>query len=109
MTASTTPCQWTHVNCPPTTGGDCTHNATEVNANLRGLLATQKGNTTPFQVHSDMAPAFYLDGNPARDAPVTRTFERDAAGLTGVNAITGRPIRSPTSSSIGSGWAPCTW
>jgi hypothetical protein len=85
----TTPCQWTHVDCPPTTGADCTHNVTEVNANLRGLLATQKGNTTPFQVHSDMAPAFYLDGNPARDAAVTRTFERDAASLTGVNPITG--------------------
>ncbi len=38
----TTPCQWTHVNCPPTTGDVCTHNATEVNANLRGLLATRR-------------------------------------------------------------------
>jgi hypothetical protein len=84
-----TPCQWTHVNCPPTTGADCTHNVTEVNANLRGLLATQKSNTTPFQVHSDMAPAFYLDNNPAQDAAVTRTFERDVAGLSGVNPITG--------------------
>jgi hypothetical protein len=85
----TTPCQWTHVDCPPTTGAACAHNVTEVNANLRGLLATQKSNTTPFQVHSDMAPAFYLDGNPARDAAVTRTFERDVASLTGVNPITG--------------------
>jgi hypothetical protein len=85
----TTPCQWTHVDCPPTTGSDCAHNVTEVNANLRGLLATQKGNTTPFQVHSDMAPAFYLEGDPARDAAVTRTFERDVASLTGVNPITG--------------------
>ncbi len=84
-----TPCQWTHVDCPPTTGADCTHNVTEVNANLRGLLATEKGNTTPFTVHSDMAPAFYLDGNPARDASVTRTFERDVASLTGVNPYTG--------------------
>jgi hypothetical protein len=85
----TTPCQWKHVDCPPTTGADCTHNVTEVNANLRGLLATQKSNSTPFTVHSDMAPAFYLDGNPARDATVTRTFERDVASLTGVNPITG--------------------
>jgi hypothetical protein len=85
----TTPCQWTHVDCPPTTGADCAHNVTEVNANLRGLLATEKSNTTPFQVHSDMAPAFYLDGNPARDAAVTRTFERDVGSLTGVNPITG--------------------
>jgi hypothetical protein len=86
----TTPCEWTHVDCPPTTGDACTHNVTEINANLRGLLATQKGNTTPFQVHSDMAPAFYLDGNPARDAAVTRQFERDTAGLTGVSPYTGQ-------------------
>jgi hypothetical protein len=52
----TTPCQWTHVDCT-TPSADCSHNVTEVNANLRGLLATQAGNTTPFQVHADMAPA----------------------------------------------------
>jgi hypothetical protein len=86
----TTPCQWTHVDCPPVTSADCSHNVTEVNADLRGLLATQKGNTTAFQVHSDMAPAFYLDGNPAPNAAVTRQFERDVAGLTGVNPITGQ-------------------
>jgi hypothetical protein len=86
----TTPCQWTHVDCPPVTTSDCSHNVTEINTNLRGLLATQKGNTTPFQVHSDMAPAFYLDGNPAADATVTRQFERDVGGLTGVNPITGQ-------------------
>jgi hypothetical protein len=86
----TTPCQWTHVDCPPVTSADCSHNVTEINANLRGLLATQNGNTTAFQVHADMAPAFYLDGNPAADAPVTRQFERDVGGLTGVNPITGQ-------------------
>ena len=84
----TTPCQWTHVDCN-TFSEDCSHNVTEVNANLRGLLATQRGNTTPFQVHSDMAPAFYLNGNPARDAAVTRQFERDAGLLTATNPITG--------------------
>ncbi len=89
----TTPCEWTHVDCPPTTGADCAHNVTEVNANLRGLLATQKGNTTPFQVHADMAPAFYLDGNPPPDAAVTRQFERDVGSLTAVNPITGQDER----------------
>jgi hypothetical protein len=88
----TTPCQWTHVDCT-TLSADCSHNVTEVNANLRGLLATQAGNTTPFQVHSDMAPAFYLDGNPARDAAVTRQFERDVGSLTAVNPITGQTDR----------------
>jgi len=88
----TTPCQWTHVDCT-TPSVDCSHNVTEVNANLRGLLATQAGNTTPFQVHADMAPAFYLDGNPARDAAVTRQFERDVGSLTATNPITGQTDR----------------
>jgi hypothetical protein len=88
----TTPCQWTHVDCA-TPSADCSHNVTEVNANLRGLLATQAGNTTPFQVHADMAPAFYLDGNPAADAPVTREFERDVGSLSATNPITGQTDR----------------
>src|SRR5207248_610627 len=60
----------------------------EINANLKGLLATQAGITTPFTVHSDSAPTVYLDGNPARDAAVTRAFERAAGGLTVTNPIT---------------------
>jgi len=60
-----------------------------VNVNLRGLLATQRSNTTPFDVHSDMAPAFYLIGNPAADDPVTRTFEHDVGGLEADNPFTG--------------------
>jgi hypothetical protein len=68
----------------------CTYSTIgEVNANLRGLLATQQGITTPFQVHSDSAPNFYLTGNPARDAAVTRTFERATADLSATNPITG--------------------
>lgn len=60
----------------------CPGNAVgEVNVNLRGLLATQRNDTTPFDVHSDMAPAFYLTGDPARDATVTRTLEHDVAAL----------------------------
>jgi hypothetical protein len=60
----------------------------EVNGNLAGLLATQQGITTPFTVHSDMAPTVYLTGNPARSAPVTRDFERAVGQLTAVNPYT---------------------
>jgi hypothetical protein len=68
----------------------CTYSTIgEVNANLRGLLATQQGITTPFQVHSDSAPNFYLNGNPARDDAVARTFERATSALTATNPITG--------------------
>jgi len=61
----------------------------EINANLAGLLATQRGNTTPFKVHSDDAPTVYITGNPARDAAVTRTLEHDMGAVTAVNPITG--------------------
>src|SRR5262249_34463174 len=62
----------------------------EVNGNLAGLLATQQGVTTPFAVHSDSAPNFYLTGNPARDAMVTRTFEHAASALTTTNPYSGQ-------------------
>ncbi len=62
----------------------------EVNANARGLLATQQGVTTPFQIHADSAPNFYLDGRPAPDAATTRTVERAWSKVTAVNPITGR-------------------
>jgi hypothetical protein len=62
----------------------------EVNANTRGLLATQQGVTTPFQVHADSAPNYYLDGQLAATDPATRAFERAVAGTTAVNPYTGK-------------------
>ena len=61
----------------------------EINANMTGLLATEQGITTPFNVHADAAPVVYITGNPARNAAVTRGFERGTANLTAVNPITG--------------------
>jgi len=61
----------------------------EINADLSRILATQKGNTTEFAVHSDSAPTVYINGNPGQTDPVTRKFERDVAGLTALNPITG--------------------
>ena len=61
----------------------------EVNANLAGLLATEQGITNTFAVHSDSAPTIYINGNPARDAAVTRAFERATGQLTALNPITG--------------------
>ena len=62
----------------------------EINADLSRLLATQKNNTTSFTVHSDSAPTVYITGNPGQTDTVTRQFERDVAGLTAVNPITGK-------------------
>ena len=80
-----TPANCDGVNTP------CTYNKIgELNANLTGLLATQKGITTPFTVHSDSAPTIYITGNPARDAAVTRTFEQGVADLTVNNLLSGK-------------------
>jgi hypothetical protein len=116
----TTACQWEHVTCPTASVPTCpSDNVGEVNANLRGLLTTQTGNTAGFDIHSDMAPTIYLHGNPARDAATTRQFERDLAsvtfenphtgetgplsqqmidrvGMRALHMITGDPLRTPT-------------
>jgi hypothetical protein len=68
----------------------CTYNQIgEVAVNLSGLLATQQSVGTPFAVHADTAPVFYLDGNPAQDDPATRQFEQAVAALHGVDPLTG--------------------
>jgi hypothetical protein len=61
----------------------------EIDANLSRLLATQANDTTPFSVHSDSAPTFYINGNPGQTDPITRQLERDMGALTAVNPITG--------------------
>jgi len=61
----------------------------EIDANLSRLLATQANNTTPFSVHSDSAPTFYINGNPGQTDPITRQLERDVGALTAINPITG--------------------
>ncbi len=67
----------------------CTYSQiSELNANMAGLLATEQNIKTPFTVHSDSAPTVYITGNPARDAAVTRAFERATGNLTAVNPIT---------------------
>ena len=69
---------WDHVTC----SSNCPSNDVgEINVNLRGLLATERGNLTPFsRCTRTMAPAIYLDGNPEPPgAAVARTFEQDLA------------------------------
>lgn len=76
-----TPCDWAgHVG--------------EINANIDTLMHEQAPEiTTPFTVHGDDAPTFYLSKNPGQDDPATRAFERAAAGLTAVNPYTGNTDR----------------
>jgi arylsulfatase A-like enzyme len=61
----------------------------EIDAFIDRLLLTQRQNTTPFSVHSDDAPNFYINGNPAPTDAATRTLEKDVNALTVVSPITG--------------------
>src|SRR5262249_55605757 len=79
----TTPCTYFYPNTTIRSVGELT-------SNLDSLLLTQRGNVTPFLVHSDDAPAIYIDGNPAPTAPVTRQFALDLAALTWVNPLPGK-------------------
>jgi hypothetical protein len=62
----------------------------EVTTFLDRLLLTQRGNTTPFDIHFDDAPTFYIHGNPGPTDALTRTMEHDVDALQVTNPITGR-------------------
>jgi hypothetical protein len=73
------PCTYTHVG--------------EIDTFVDRLLLTQRQNTTPFSIHSDDAPTFYINGNPGPTDTVTRTLEHDVNALTVLNPITGNNDR----------------
>jgi len=62
----------------------------EIDSNITSLLHKEDPATsaTPFDIHFDMAPTFYIKGNPPAGDPVAREFERDAAKLMVVSPIT---------------------
>jgi hypothetical protein len=62
----------------------------EVSANIKGLLTTQQANTTPFTVHADSAPNYYVNGNPDANDPTLRSFEKAVAGVTATDPYTGQ-------------------
>ncbi len=53
----------------------------EVDADVGRLVSTQRGNTTPFKVHSDSVPIVYITGNPAQTDPVSRQLEQDMLAI----------------------------
>jgi hypothetical protein len=76
--------------CTGLDGNYCNYTTrSEVNVNLPGLLATQKSDTTAFAIHSDPAPALWVQGNPAPGDPAVRTLARDIGGLSITNPLTG--------------------
>jgi len=65
----------------------------ELQANLPGLVATQRGNTTPFVVEPQGA-AIYVTGSaakpiPGADDPEVRQLERDTAAVVADNPFSG--------------------
>src|SRR5437773_548224 len=74
---------YSHTNCSWTTAPACpTNQIGEVNLNIKPKLPT----TTPgFVVHSDSAPTFYVNGQPARTDTTLRKMERDVAGLSAID------------------------
>jgi len=61
----------------------------ELAGNLPGLLAIEKGNTTPFSMEADTAPEIYVTGDPGANNPTVRKLERDVSGLTANNPYAG--------------------
>ena len=63
----------------------------EVDTNVKDLLNQVDPNlaTATFDIHFDMAPTFYVKGQPAAGDPLAREFERAAAKLQAVSPITG--------------------
>jgi hypothetical protein len=61
----------------------------EVAANIKQLILNQTGIATPFTVHSDSAPNFYITGNPSQTSATTRNLERAAGTVTAVNPYSG--------------------
>jgi len=74
---------YSHANCSWTTAPACPSNQIgEVNLNIKPKLPA----TTPsFVVHSDSAPTFYVNGQPARTDPTLRQMERDVLGLQAID------------------------
>jgi hypothetical protein len=59
----------------------------EVAVNMTGLLAAQKI-ATPFSMYSGAGAAFYLTGDPVRNAPSVRAFDRALGNVTATNPYT---------------------
>jgi hypothetical protein len=63
----------------------------EVDVNTTALLDALDPTlaATPFDMHFDMAPVFYIGGDPGQTAAITRQYERATGKLTAVSPITG--------------------
>jgi hypothetical protein len=79
----TTPCTYSQIG--------------EVDVFLNSVLKVQTGNTTPFDVHFDMAPAVCVHNNPDPEDPSVRQLELDIAKLNVVDPWLNRVVPLITS------------
>jgi hypothetical protein len=86
-------CDGVSVPCTYTPGAVGPNTIGELLSNIQSLLGKQDATLdftkTPFDIHFDMAPAFYISGQPGRESAIARQFERDASKLAVVNPRTG--------------------
>lgn len=61
----------------------------EIDADLDSVIFTEFADATPFGIHFDDAPTFYINGNLAQTDPKTRKLEREAGALIGFDVIQG--------------------
>jgi hypothetical protein len=87
------PCDGVTIPCTYTPGSIGPNTVGEILTNIQFLLGQEDPTlnfaNTPFDIHFDMAPVFYINGQPARDSAIARQFEHDAFNLTAVNPRTG--------------------
>ncbi|HEY2538374.1 MAG TPA: hypothetical protein VGI28_02565, partial [Stellaceae bacterium] len=61
----------------------------EIDNILDSVIATEFGDTTPFAIHFDSAPTFYISGNPGQTDLATRNLEREADAALGFDPVAG--------------------
>ncbi len=78
---------YAHSNCSWTTTPACPSNQIgEVNINIKPKLPP---GSPSFVLHSDSAPTFYVNGQPARTDTALRKLERDVAGISAIDPYAG--------------------
>jgi hypothetical protein len=61
----------------------------EIDNELDSVIATEFKDTTPFAIHFDAAPTFYINGNPGQTDLATRNLEREAGAALGFDPVAG--------------------
>ncbi len=61
----------------------------EIDNELNSVIATEFKDTTPFAIHFNSAPTFYINGNPGQTDLATRNLEREAGAALGFDPVAG--------------------